>query len=112
VTTQHPLYIPTLTNTSSVRKFCRDTQETARVVGSGLYVVSDQCVADWKDLPLDRGRIGSGPERRAVRQLRYIGKLLWRTHDAAGLFYADYMALIAGPLQAGAAKRPKWNVNA
>lgn len=110
MTTQHPLIIPTLDGTSSVRKFTRDAQETARVVAQGWNTVSDQCVADWKDLPLDRGRLGRGPEARAVRQLRYMSKLLWRVHDASGLFYADYMSLIDAPLKIGA-ERPKWDVN-
>lgn len=107
--TSHPLIIPYLNGTSSVRKFCRDTQETTRVVGAGWYTVADQCVTDWKSLPLDRGRFGS-PERRAARQLNYMAKLAWRLHDASGLFYADYMALIDRPLRVNVA-RPKWDVN-
>lgn len=73
--------------------------------------MADQCVIDWKELPLDRGRLGRGPEMRAVRQLRYMAKLAWRLHDASGLFYADYMSLIDGPLRVGTTKRPKWDIN-
>lgn len=109
--TVHQLIIPTLNGTGSVRKFCRDTQETARVVGSGWYTVADQCVADWKDLPFDRGRLSRGPEARAVRQLRYMAKMAWRLHDASGLFYRDYMDLIDGPLRVGTSRRPKWDIN-
>lgn len=104
------LLTPNLNGTASLRKWVTSTQEGARELATSYTSMADVLAMDWDALPIDRGRFGPSPGKRATRQLHYMSRLMWRTHDAAGLFWADYNALILGPMTVRQA-RPKWNVN-
>jgi hypothetical protein len=104
------LLTPNLDGTAKMRQFINSTQEGARELATSWSSLADICAMDWDALPIDRGRFGPSPGKRAARQLHYMSRLMWRTHDAAGLLWADYNALIVNPMNARQA-RPKWNVN-
>jgi hypothetical protein len=96
--TDSGLIIPTLVNTSSVRRFCSMMGDRGMREAVAFDTQAAYCSQEWDNLPgVAMSRVGRNGGTRAARHLRYMARLDRQMSKAADALWADYNALVLAP---------------